>query len=162
MVPNGMTGHDLITSGAIDAGATTETWAPNDHPDVDFLFPNYAMLERDYFKRTGFFPIHHTLLIKTAVLDKDPWVAMSMFNAWEESKQHCYKWLEWQRVHQTSLWFRALWEEERAAAGSDLYPWGLRKSRLELDKMLEYAYRQGFTPRKFEPEDLFHPSTLNT
>jgi len=56
---------------------------------------------------------------------------------------------------------RSLWEEGRAAAGPDFYPWGLRESRLELDKMLEYACRQGFTSHKFEPEDLFHPSTLN-
>ena len=86
-IPEGRTQFDLLAAGEIDAGITTGTWAPNVHPDVDFLFPNYADLERDYFKRTGFFPIMHTLLIKTSVLDKDPWVAMSMYNAWQESKK---------------------------------------------------------------------------
>jgi len=162
MAPSGASQHDLLISGAIDAGITTETWAPDGHPDVDFLFPNYAELERDYFKRTGFFPIMHTLVIKTAMLEEHPWVAMSMFDAWQESKQRCYEWLEWQRVHQTSLWFRALWEEERAAAGPDIYPWGFRKTRHEVDKMLEYAFRQGLTSRKFEPEEMFHPSTIDT
>jgi 4,5-dihydroxyphthalate decarboxylase len=152
---------DLLAAGAIDAAITTGTWAPNVHPDIDFLFPNYAELERHYFKRTGFFPIMHTLLIKTAVLEKDPWVAMSLFNAWEESKQKCYQWLDWQRVHQTSLWYRALWEEERSA-GYDIYPWGFRKTRPEVDKLLEYCHRQGLTTRRFEPEEMFHPSTLNT
>jgi 4,5-dihydroxyphthalate decarboxylase len=104
----------------------------------------------------------HTLLIKTDVLQKNPWVAMSMFRAWEESKKQCYKWLEWQRVHQTSLWFRALWEEERAATGPDTYPWGFRRTRAEVDKMLEYAQRQGLTEQRFKPEDMFHPSTLET
>ena len=51
---------ELIAAGQIDAGMTTETWAPNVHPDIDFLFPNYAELEREYFKRTRFFPIMHT------------------------------------------------------------------------------------------------------
>lgn len=119
-------------------------------------------MERNYFKRTGFFPIMHTLLIKTDVLQQNPWVAMSMFNAWQESKERCYEWLRWQRVHQTSLWYRALWEEERAVAGPDIYPWGFKKTRPEVDKILEYSFRQGLTPRKFEPEDLFHPSTLST
>ncbi|MBI4492061.1 MAG: hypothetical protein HY690_04640 [Chloroflexi bacterium] len=160
--PSGATAHEMLAAGALDAAITTGTWAPDGHPDIDFLFPNYAELERDYFRRTGFFPIMHTLLIRTAVLERHPWVAMSMFNAWQESKQLCYKWLEWQRVHQTSMWFRALWEEERSAAGADLYPWGLRKTRPEVARILEYAYRQGLTPRELEPEELFHSSTLAT
>jgi len=28
--------------------------------------------------------------------------------------------------------------------------------------MLEYAFRQGLVSRRFEPEDMFHPSTLET
>lgn len=160
--PKGVSQYDLLKSGALDAGITTETWAPFGDPDIDFLFPNYAELERDYFKRTNFFPIMHTLLIKTAVLERDPWVAMSMFNAWEESKKRCYEWLEWQRIHQTSLWYRALWEEEQAIAGADIYPWGFSKTRPEVDKMLGYAYQQGFTPHKFDPEDMFHSNTLGT
>ena len=162
IVPRGQKQFDLLASGAIDAAITTGTWAPNVHPDVDFLFPNYAALERDYFKRTGFVPIMHTLIIKNSVLEKDPWVAMSMFNAWQESKTKCYEWLQWQRVHQTSLWYRALWEEEQAAAGADLYLWGFRSTRPEVNQLLEYCHRQGLTARKFEPEEMFHPSTLET
>src|SRR5262249_61830264 len=71
-IPEGRTQFDLLAAGEIDAGMTTGTWAPNVHPDIDFLFPNYAELERDYFKRTGFFPIMHTLLIKTSILEKHP------------------------------------------------------------------------------------------
>jgi 4,5-dihydroxyphthalate decarboxylase len=161
IAPQGVKQHELLASGQVDAGITTATWAPDDL-DIDFLFPNHAELERDYFKRTGFFPIMHTLLIKTEVLEKNPWVAMSMFNAWQQSKERCYEWLEWQRVHQTSLWFRALWEEERAAAGRDFYLWGFKKTRAEVDKMLEYSYRHGMTARRHAPEEMFHPSTLDT
>jgi hypothetical protein len=31
-----------------------------------------------------------------------------------------------------------------------------------VDKMLEYAFRQGLMTKKFQPEELFHPSTLET
>lgn len=162
LAPAGAKLRDVLFEGAVDAAITTETWAPSVHPDIDFLFPNYAELERDYFKRTGFFPIQHTLVVKTSVLEKHPWVAMSLFNAWEEAKRECYRWLERQRVHLTSLWFRSLWEEERAIAGLDIYPWGFKKSRAEVAKMLEYSYRQGLTTKKFAPEEMFHPTTLNT
>ncbi len=95
IAPPGQSQFDLLAAGEIDAGITTHTWAPNVHPHIDFLFPDYADLERDYFKRTGFFPIMHTLLIKTSVLEKNPWVAMSIFDAWQASKQKCYEWLQW-------------------------------------------------------------------
>jgi 4,5-dihydroxyphthalate decarboxylase len=162
IAPPGARLHDLLIAGHIDAGITTETWAPFGDPDIDFLLPNYAEEERNYFKKTGFFPIQHTLLIKTAVLEKHPWVAMSMFDAWQEAKQECYRELERQRVHMTALWFRSLWEEERAAAGADPYAWGFHKTRAEVDKMLDYTFRQGLVSRRFKPEDMFHPSTLDT
>jgi 4,5-dihydroxyphthalate decarboxylase len=162
IAPKGVKQHELLASGQVDAGITTGTWAPFEHPDIDFLFPNHAELEREYFKRTGFFPIMHTLLIKNDVLEKNPWVAMSLFNAWQQSKERCYDWLEWQRVHQTSLWYRALWEEEHATAGRDFYRWGFSETRAEVDQLLEYCHRHGMTPRRFKPEEMFHPSTLDT
>jgi 4,5-dihydroxyphthalate decarboxylase len=85
-----------------------------------------------------------------------------MYDAWQESKRRCYEWLERQRVHLTSMWFRALWEEERSIAGPDIYPWGYKRTRSEVDKMLQYSYQQGLTASRLEPEDLFHASTLVT
>jgi len=161
-IPRDQKQFDLLAAGAIAASITTGTWAPNVHPEIDFLFPNYAELERDYFKRTGFFPIMHTLLIKNSVLEKNPWVAMSMFHAWQESKQQCYQWLQWQRVHQTALWYRSLWEEEQAIAGPDPYRWGFQSTRAEVGKLLEYCRRQGLITRNLQPEEMFHPSTLWT
>lgn len=161
-VPADVRLHDLLADGALDAAITTETWAPGGHPAIDFLFPNYAQVEREYYRRTGFFPIMHTLVIRNEVLAEHPWVAMSMFRAWEESKQLCYHWLEWQRVHQTSLWYRALWEEEQAIGGPDFYAWGFQRTRAEIDKMLSYALMLGMVDRKYDPADLFHPSTWDT
>ena len=162
IAPPGKRLHELLIEGKIDAGISTETWAPFGHPDIDFLIRDYAAAERSYYQKTGFFPIQHTLVIKKAVLEKHPWAALSLFDAWQESKQECYRWLERQRVHMTGLWFRSLWEEEHAAGGSDLYVWGFQKSRAEIDQMLDYAQRQGLVTRRFQPEEMFHPSTLET
>jgi 4,5-dihydroxyphthalate decarboxylase len=87
---------------------------------------------------------------------------MSIFDAWQEAKQECYRWLDRQRVHMTALWYRSLWEEERAMTGPDPYVWGFKKTRAEVDKMLDYALCQGLVSRRFQPEDMFHPSTLET
>jgi 4,5-dihydroxyphthalate decarboxylase len=161
-IPDDVTIFDLLAAADIQGAFDTGVWAPDVHPDIGFLFPNYGELERDYFRRTGIFPIMHTLLVRTAVLDEHPWVAMSLFNAWMDSKKALYKELEWQRVHMTSLWYRALREEEIAVAGEDFYRWGFSGGQAELGKMLEYAFRYGLTPRRFVPEEMFHPSTLGT
>lgn len=162
IAPAGVRLYDLLRSGEIDAGISTETWAPFGDGSIDFLIPDYAHEERAYFRKTGFFPIQHTLVIKNSVLEKHPWVALSIFEAWQAAKQECYRWLERQRVHMTGLWYRALWEEERSLVGVDPYIWGFKKSRKEIDKMLEYALRQGLVTRRFQPEEMFHPSTLET
>jgi 4,5-dihydroxyphthalate decarboxylase len=160
--PAGSEQFDLLASGAIDCGISTEIWAPGRHPDIGFLFPDYAREERAYYKKTGCFPIMHTLLVRTSILEQHPWVARSLYDAWEESKQRCYARQDWERMHLTALWYRALWEEERAAAGRDIYPWGFAKSRAELERMLRYAHRQALTPRLYAPEELFCPSMLET
>jgi 4,5-dihydroxyphthalate decarboxylase len=162
IVPAGVKPFDLLASGNIQAAFNTELFAPGVHPNIDFLFPNYVELERDYFRRTGFFPIMHTLLIRKTLLEREPWVAMSMFNAWMASKQACYDELKWQRVHMTSFWYRALREEELALAGEDIYRWGFTSTRDEVAKMIEYVDRYGLLSRHVEPEELFHPSTLST
>jgi 4,5-dihydroxyphthalate decarboxylase len=160
--PAGSEQFDLLASGAIDCGISTEIWAPGRHPDVDFLFPDYPSEERAYYRKTGCFPIMHTLLVRTSILEAHPWVARSLYDAWEESKQRCYARQDWDRVHKTALWYRGLWEEERAAAGRDIYPWGFAASRAELEVMLRYAHRQALTPRLYAPEELFWPSMLET
>ena len=154
--------YELLATGRTDAALTTEVWAPDMHPDIDFLFPNYGEIEREYYERTRYFPIMHTLLIRTDLLDREPWVAMSLFEAWMESKRLCYEELEWQRVHQTALWYRELREEELAVGGEDFYRWGFRDTRFEIEKWLEYALRYGLISDACEPEALFHPSTLDT
>lgn len=162
VLPQGADQLQLLASGEIDAAITTETWAPDVHPDVEFLFPDYAQEERRFYARTRCFPIMHTLVIKTPLLERHPWIARSMFDAWQESKRICYERLKWQRVHLTSMWFRALWEEERAAAGTDIYPWGFQATKHEVDRLLRYAYEQAFTPRMYHAEDMFWPTMLET
>jgi 4,5-dihydroxyphthalate decarboxylase len=65
-------------------------------------------------------------------------------------------------MHMTSMFYRALWEEERAAARPNIYPLGFKRCRPELERVLRYSHRQGLTPRLYQPEELFWPSMLNT
>ena len=54
------------------------------YPD---LFPNAAELEAEWFKRTGIYPMHGTIVVRDSVLAAHPWIARSLYDAFEAAKQ---------------------------------------------------------------------------
>jgi 4,5-dihydroxyphthalate decarboxylase len=153
----------MLHSGEIDAVITSEAWVPYEHPEFDFLLPDYGVLERDYFARTHVFPIMHLLLVRTSILDGDTSLARRLFDAWTASKLACLERLRRDRLLLTSMWFHGLLQEERAAAGSDdTYPWGFARCRHEVAMLLGHALTQGLITAPMRPEDVFHPSSLTT
>ena len=58
-------------------------------------------------------------------------------------------------------WLLADVEETRNVMGYDFWPYGLEANRPTLEAGTLYSYEQGLTPRKFEIEELFVPSTLH-
>ena len=70
---------DLLAVGEVDAylGAR-QPRAFKECEDVVRLFPNYRDAEREYFKRTGIYPIMHTMVMSEAFHQANPWVAESV------------------------------------------------------------------------------------
>ena len=78
---------DLLASGKIDAIlGSRRPEAMGTHPDVVRLFPDYRAMERDFYQRTRIHPIMHIIAIRRDVYDRDPWIARSLYNALEASK----------------------------------------------------------------------------
>jgi 4,5-dihydroxyphthalate decarboxylase len=48
--------------------------------------PDSRAVEAQYFKDTSIFPIMHSLVLKSAVLDAHPWVGMNLVKAFTEAK----------------------------------------------------------------------------
>ncbi len=161
--PGGSDLATLLAQGDIDAAITSEAWVPYEHPEFDFLFPDYGNRERRYFARTRIFPIMHVLLVRRSILDADPSLGMRLFDAWTAAKLECLARQARDRLVVSSMWYQSLLQEERTAMGStDTYPWGLRRSRHEVAKLVEYALAQGLLSVRWQPEALFHPSTLQS
>ena len=50
----------------------------------------------------------------------------------------------------------------RELMGDDFWPYGLEPNRKTLETFLRHHHAQGLSPRLVTPEELFHPSTLET
>ena len=53
-------------------------------------------------------------------------------------------------------------EEAIAEMGEDYWPYGFERNRATLDTFLRYHHEQGFSQRRFAPEELFAPETLES
>jgi 4,5-dihydroxyphthalate decarboxylase len=153
----GKTVQKMLVEGELDALVHPEIIQPILDKDerVIRLFPNYRDLELDYFKRTGIFPIMHTTAIKQEVVDKYPWVAINLMQAFEESKKAAYKRMENPRIVPLA-WFRYFLEEQDDILGKDPWPYGLGEiNRRSLEMLMQYSQEQGLLGRKMTLEELF-------
>ena len=151
----------MLLAGDLDAVLDPEVIRPiaTKDPRVRRLFPNYRDLEIDYFKRTGIFPIMHTTAIKQEIVDKYPWVSMSLTQAFEKSKMLSYKRMENPRIVPLA-WFRSFIEEQEEIFAGDPWIYGLGDAnRKNIETLMQYSYEQGLIGRKMTMEELFIDAT---
>jgi 4,5-dihydroxyphthalate decarboxylase len=161
--PAGTELGDLLERGEIDFLMTANNPLSfrRGSPNVRRLFPNYAELEKDYYRRTRIYPIMHTVVIRREIYDRDPWVALSLYKAFCRAKEHCYRMLlETGSPKASFAWLQPMIEEEREIIGRDWYPYGIEPNRPTLEALLQYTQEHGLTDRRPKVEELFAPSTL--
>jgi hypothetical protein len=128
------------------------------------LFEDYERQERDYFTRTGIFPIMHTVVIRRSVYRQHPWVARSLVDAFLAAKkqaEHAYTaGLPFMNTSITIPWLTAHLEENRRLLGEDPWPYGVAANRKTLDTFLRYHHEQGLTKRRYTVDEIFAPETL--
>jgi 4,5-dihydroxyphthalate decarboxylase len=131
--------------------------------DVKRLFEDFATVEHDYFRRSGIFPIMHTVVIKRGVYERDPWVAQSLSKAFRAAQRCAYDALAETAALTTMLpWLPAHVEEARREMGHDFWPYGVERNRRALATFLRYSHEQGLAKRLLEPEELFAPESLES
>jgi 4,5-dihydroxyphthalate decarboxylase len=155
---------DLLAAGEIDALMTAH--APpsfeRGDPNTVRLFEDYRAVESAYFRKTGIFPIMHLVAIRGPIVAEHPWVARSLYKAFEEAKRRSYL-----RLENTSVaCFPVPWTTDVVAAlkrdfGEDWWPYGTEPNHTTLDAFLRFAQEQGVTQRLMTADELF-PETLRS
>jgi hypothetical protein len=162
----GQTLDAMLEAGEIDA--LFSAWVPPSMNrragNVVRLFPDYERVERDYFRRSGIFPMMHTMVIRREVYEKNRWIARALCTAFQQAKDIAARQY---RMSETFFgapymvpWLPALLEENRALMGEDPWPYGIGPNRKTLEAYLRYHHEQGLSKRLYAPEDIFAPETL--
>jgi 4,5-dihydroxyphthalate decarboxylase len=139
------------------SGSPTRGWqtVEADYPD---LFANAAELEADWYRRTGIYPMHGTIVVKDAVLAEHPWVARSLYEAFSRAKHEWLTKLEnGTAITPSDKKYAAL----RSVVGSDPLPYGIQPNLRTIQALEQTAFQQGLTPRRMPVSSLFiDPETL--
>ena len=159
LIPSDRTLSDMLEAGEIDAyfGAR-RPGALDRGKNVTRLFLDYRARERDYYKRTGFHPIMHTLVMREDLHREHPWVAESLFKACEDSKKWAVKQMRFSGAQRTMLpWLYEEIAEMDALMGDNPWPYGVDANRKILDAFMGYLVEQHFLEDKPSVDDLFAP-----
>lgn len=160
-VPKGKDIDRMLLEGELEAAIYPET-LPSVRarsPKVGLLFPDTKKAESDYYKRSGIFPIMHTVVIRDEILREHPWAAISVVQAFQKAKELCYERMRNPR-NLALAWARESIEEQEAVLGKDPWPYNLEGNRKALEAVVRYAFDQGMIRKKPQVEELFFPPSL--
>jgi 4,5-dihydroxyphthalate decarboxylase len=164
-IPSERTLMEMLLKGDLDA--LVSPIVPQKHlqgadAPLGRLFEDFKRVEADYYRRTKIFPIMHMIVVKEALYKAYPWIAQSLYKAFCEAKEKYFARLDRFNSSQFDLvWFRTGLEESRQLLGEDLCPYGVENNRSTLEALTQYAYEQGLVSKKFRPEELVAPNTLD-
>jgi 4,5-dihydroxyphthalate decarboxylase len=162
-VPKGKRIEQMLLDGEVDAVMTPERLHTlRERPDlVRRLLPEHAAVEIDYFKRTGFFPIMHTVALRRDVYEANPWIAVALMDAFEEARRRGQERLRKATSPALALpWLSDAIDELDTVFGGELLPIGFEANRPILEAMVRYSHEQGLSKAELTPEDVFAPETL--
>jgi ABC-type nitrate/sulfonate/bicarbonate transport system substrate-binding protein len=129
------------------------------------LFPDYGSVERDYYRRTGIFPMMHVVAIRRE-LAADAELVRAVYRGFGEAKdlvaRQYLAGASKQHMAVMTPWFSELFAENRKLLGDDWWPYGLERNRTAVDTFLRYGHEQGLSSRRYTSEDIFAPALLDT
>ena len=160
--PEGRSLADMMADGELAAGfdanagigrsgSPTGAWkqVEANYPD---LFPDAEKLEAAWFKKTGIYPMHGTIVVRDAILKDHPWVARSLFDAFSKAKN---AWLAKLRSGEATSAGDKKYLKLANTVGDDPLPYGMKANLPTIMALEDTAFKQGLTPRRMAIADLF-------
>jgi 4,5-dihydroxyphthalate decarboxylase len=161
-VPADRTISDMLAKGEIDGLLSAR--APSCYlagaPNVGRLFPDYPAVEEAYFKKTKLFPIMHAIGIRRSLVEKYPWVAVSVYKAFVKAKALCMHELgQIGHLHATLPWPVHAYDHARKVMGEDYWSYGAHENKHALETLARYSFQQGLSVRQVPLDEMFAKPT---
>jgi 4,5-dihydroxyphthalate decarboxylase len=163
--PEGRTLSAMLEAGEIDGfiGPRVPSCFTRGAPHVGWLFADPVAAAKDYFKRTGIFPIMHIIGVRREIVERQPWLPAALLKAFERAKSIALEKLSDTSSAKVTLPFvEERLMEARALMGHDFWPYGVAANRKTLETFLPHHHAQGLSSRLVKVEELFHPATFET
>ena len=162
--PEGSTISQLLADGEIDGFiAPRPPTLAGRHPHIGWLFPDPTAAAKDYYKRSGIFPIMHLVGVRRELVQRHPWLPATVLKAFEQAKATALTLLNDTSATKVTLPF--VEENLRAARetmGEDFWPYGVARNRKTLETFLRRHHAEGLSSRLVQVEEMFHPSTYES
>lgn len=145
---------ELFESGEIVAAVGAIGKAP---ATVRPLIPDAVEAGFASYRKSGIYPVNHTVVVRDELLQRYPELAADLFRALAESKRAYLSGLD--RGGDLSDEDSLTVELERGVGG-DPFPYGVESNRKGLEALCQMAFDQHITPTRMAVEELFPDSTL--
>src|SRR5262249_18007661 len=126
----GQTLVGMLRDGELDALFTAR--APSSflkgEPHIARLFPDTPPAEKAYFQKAGLFPIMHLVGIRKSLVERYPWLPVSVYKAFCEAKALAMTdLLDVNALMVTLPWLTAEAAETMAVMGQDFWKYGVHE-----------------------------------
>lgn len=128
-----------------------------DSPYVKPLIPDATAAEAEWYRKTGIYPINHTVVVKDALLQSDPSLAPRLFAGFTAAKAQFLQQLS--SGAELSAEAQVL-AKRRSLVGDDPLPNGLERNRKALEAIVRFAQDQKILLHAVTPEEIFAENTL--
>ena len=136
------------------AGPPTGAWeqrAPANAATYPELIADAPEVEAQWFRRTGIYPIHGLIVVKTSVLAQHPFVARSLFDAFLKAKDAYVARLKaGEGDSADDVKYRKL-----MALMNDPLPYGMTANRPSIEALVTYSLQQKLIPSRPQLDQVF-------
>ena len=153
--PDGRLLVDMLASGEIDGLVCP--WPPagfyTPGGPLRRLYPDFARVEQDYFRRTRIYPGHHIVVLRRDLVEAHPEVVTALYNAFDEARRLTE--INFRAIAEILPWLLDELERDTSLLGDDLHPYGLDANRHMIEAFCDEQSAQGLTPQRLDPVRAF-------
>jgi 4,5-dihydroxyphthalate decarboxylase len=160
--PQGRSLSDMMAAGELAAGLDGNAgvgrsgspaggWQVREANYPEF-FPNAVELEAEWYRKTGIYPVHGTIVVKDEILKQYPWIARSLFDAFSTAKT---EWLAKLYSHGADSAGDNKYRKLTEIVGDDPLPYGEKANLPTMEALADTAFKQNLTARRMTMRELF-------